>query len=224
MEENAEHFVIQTSDGDARRVLNTLEISISIVPTAQKITLKHVEQAIQKKSFLYDKKGEEHYNVISAFIKSMRGSDPDAAVYYLARMYEAGEDPRFIARRMVIFASEDVSNADPEALRVAVAAFQAYEIIGQAEGWIPLSQAATYLARAPKSNRSYVAYKKAKADVEEQGPLPVPLKLRNAPTKLMKELDYEKDYKYAHNYSKEELAIETYLPDKLRGKKYYEEK
>jgi putative ATPase len=235
LSEEALAFVIQTSDGDARRVLNTLEIASALRPSAfakatadkrndKAVKLKEVEEALQKKSLLYDKKGEEHYNVISAFIKSMRGSDPNAAVYYLARMYEAGEDPRFIARRMVIFASEDISNADPEALRVAVAAFQAYEIVGQAEGWIPLAQAATYLAKAPKSNASYMAYKQAKADVEEYGSLPVPLKLRNAPTKLMKELDYGKNYKYAHNYTKEELANEAYLPDCLKDKKYYEKK
>ncbi len=211
-------FVIQTADGDARRALNTIEIAASLVP--QKIELKNVEAALQKKSLLYDKKGEEHYNVISAFIKSMRDSDADAAVYYLARMYEAGEDPRFIARRMVIFASEDIGNAFPEALRVAVAAFQAYEIVGQAEGWIPLAQAATYLATAPKSNASYAAYKKAKADVEEYGVLPVPLHLRNAPTKLMKDLNYGKGYAYFH--SEPEMAKgQEHLPEKLKGRKYY---
>ena len=218
--EEAQKFIIQTADGDARRALNTLEIAAALTKN-NVITLEFAEAALQRKAFLYDKKGEEHYNVISAFIKSMRGSDPNAAVYYLARMYEAGEDPRFIARRMVIFASEDVSNADPEALRVAVAVFQAYEIIGQAEGWIPLAQAATYLASAPKSNASYMAYKNAKADVETLGPLPVPLHLRNAPTQLMKDLNYGKDYKYAHNYTQADLANETYLPEKLKGKKYY---
>src|SRR5262249_26722595 len=145
-------------------------------------------QALQRKMIAYDKNGEEHYNVISAFIKSMRGSNPDAAVYYLARMYEAGEDPRFIARRMVIFASEDIGIAYPQAIQVAVAAFQAFEIVGQAEGWIPLAHAATYLANAPKSNASYMAYWDAKADVEQFGALPTPLNLRNAPTKLMKDL------------------------------------
>lgn len=219
--EDALAFAVQTSDGDARRVLNTLEIASSIVRSSERtIVLKDIEAAVQRKSLLYDKKGEEHYNVISAFIKSMRGSDADAAVYYLARMYEAGEDPRFIARRMVIFASEDISNADPEALRVAVAAFQAYEIVGQAEGWIPLAQAATYLAKAPKSNASYMAYKMAKADVEEWGPLSVPLHLRNAPTKLMKELDYGKGYRYAHT-DPNQAKDQQHLPDKLKGKKYY---
>ncbi|MBI4124713.1 MAG: replication-associated recombination protein A [Deltaproteobacteria bacterium] len=211
-------FVIQTADGDARRALNTIEIAASLTPN--KIETKEAEAALQRKSLLYDKKGEEHYNVISAFIKSMRDSNADAAVYYLARMYEAGEDPRFIARRMVIFASEDVSNADPEALRVAVAAFQAYEIVGQAEGWIPLAQAATYLARAPKSNESYMAYQRAKEDVEEFGALPTPLNLRNAPTKLMKGLGYGKGYAYAHNRPKEAKA-QQHLPDKLKDKKYF---
>ncbi len=221
-------FAVQTADGDARRVLNTLEIAGTLKGTFPKrverplLQISDIEEAVQRKSLLYDKKGEEHYNIISAFIKSMRGSDADAAVYYLARMYEAGEDPRFIARRMVIFASEDVGNADPEALRVAVAAFQAYEIVGQAEGWIPLAQAATYLAKAPKSNASYVAYKTAKADVEEFGILPVPLHLRNAPTKLMKELDYGKGYRYAHT-DVNQAKDQQHLPDKLKGKKYYKD-
>lgn len=211
-------FVIQTADGDARRALNTIEIAASL--TSGRLELKDVEAALQRKSFLYDKQGEEHYNVISAFIKSMRDSNADAAIYYLARMYEAGEDPRFIARRMAIFASEDVGNADPEALRVAVAAFQAYEIVGQAEGWIPLAQAATYLARAPKSNESYMAYKRAKQDVEEYGALPTPLNLRNAPTQLMKELGYGKGYAYVHSQPKE-AKTQQHLPDKLKNKKYF---
>ncbi|MDP2599217.1 MAG: replication-associated recombination protein A [Deltaproteobacteria bacterium] len=219
--EDALAFVVQTSDGDARRVLNTLEIASTLARSSEcTIVLKDIEAAVQRKSLPYDKTGEEHYNVVSAFIKSMRGSDADAAVYYLARMYEAGEDPRFIARRMVIFASEDVGNADPEALRVAVAVFQAYEIVGQAEGWIPLAQAATYLAKAPKSNASYMAYKMAKADVEELGVLPVPLHLRNAPTKLMKEMDYGKGYRYAHTDSNQ-AKDQQHLPDKLKGKRYY---
>ncbi|MDO8528012.1 MAG: replication-associated recombination protein A [Deltaproteobacteria bacterium] len=218
LSKEAQDFIIQTSDNDARRALNTVEIAASL--TKEEIGLKDVEAAVQKKALAYDKNGEEHYNIISAFIKSMRGSDADAAVYYLARMYEAGEDPRFIARRMVIFASEDVSNADPEALRVAVAAFQAYEIIGQAEGWIPLSQAVTYLAKAPKSNASYMAYKMAKGDVEQFGNLAVPLHLRNAPTKLMKELDYGKGYRYAHT-DPNQAKDQQHLPEKLKGKKYY---
>lgn len=227
MAEEALTFAIRSSDGDARRVLNTVEIAAALKgtfpserakasgsagETSPQITLREVEQALQKKSLLYDKKGEEHYNVISAFIKSMRASDADAAVYYLARMYEAGEEPRFIARRMVIFSAEDVGNADPKALEVAVAAFQAFEITGQAEGWIPLAQAATYLAKAPKSRASYNAYKGAKADVEERGALSIPMHLRNAPTELMKELGYGK------------RTEEENLPRELKGKKYLSEK
>ncbi|MBI4126899.1 MAG: replication-associated recombination protein A, partial [Deltaproteobacteria bacterium] len=162
------------------------------------------------------------YNVISAFIKSMRGSDPDAAVYYLARMLEAGEDPLFCARRMVIFASEDISNADPQAIQVAIACMQSFDFVGMPEGWIPLAQCATYLASAPKSNASYHAYKLAKRDVEEHGVLPTPLHLRNAPTKLMKELGYGKEYKYAHDFENHFVPGEQYLPDKLKGKRYYE--
>ncbi|MFA5811073.1 MAG: replication-associated recombination protein A, partial [bacterium] len=185
------------------------------------ITLQNVEAAVQRKSLLYDKKGEEHYNVISAFIKSMRGSDPDAAVYYLARMLEAGEDPLFVARRMVIFASEDVSNADPHAVQVAIACMQSFDFVGMPEGWIPLAQCATYLASAPKSNASYMAYKGAKADIEEHGTLPTPKHLRNAPTKFMKEQGYGKDYKYAHEYEGHFVADEQYLPDKLKDRTYY---
>lgn len=207
---------VATSDGDARRLINTIEIAASLTPV--EIAPQHIATAVQKKSLRYDKGGEEHYNLISAFIKSMRGSDPDAAVYYLARMYEAGEDPRFLARRMVIFAAEDIGNADPQALALAVAAFQAYEIVGEAEGWIPLAQAATYLASAPKCNASYAAYKRAQADVETHGTLPTPLHLRNAPTALMKELGYGKDYKYVHSESD---AGQEYLPEALRGAQYY---
>lgn len=220
MEHNALQFVIQTSDGDARRALNTLEIAASLEAEPSNITLKTVEQALQKKSLPYDKKGEEHYNIVSAFIKSMRDSNADAAIYYLARMYEAGEDPRFIARRMVIFASEDVGLADPQGLRLAVAAFQAYEIVGDAEGWIPLAHAASYLAKAPKSNASYSAYKKAKEDVEKFGALPVPLVLRNAPTSLMKDLDYGKDYRYAHT-DPQGAKNQEHFPEKLKGRKYF---
>jgi putative ATPase len=216
-------FMASAADGDARRALNTLEIAADLVRQEGKeaITLKDVEAALQKKSLLYDKKGEEHYNVISAFIKSMRGSDPDAAVYYLARMLEAGEDPLFVARRMVIFASEDVSNADPHAVQVAVSCMQSFDFVGMPEGWIPLAQCATYLASAPKSNASYMAYKHAVADVEEHGILSVPKHLRNAPTRLMKELDYGKGYKYAHEFPGHFVAGEQYLPDKIKDRRYY---
>jgi putative ATPase len=198
LETDARKLLLEHSEGDARRLLNTLEIAASLMarrgdacvaPTP--ISLPILEQALQQKALLYDKKGEEHYNVISAFIKSMRGSDPDAAVYWLARMLQAGEEPLFVARRMVIFASEDVGNADPKALPLAIAAMQAFDFVGMPEGWIPLAQAATYLASAPKSNASYKAYLNVKKDLEEKGSLPTPLSIRNA-TKLMKSLDYGK--------------------------------
>jgi putative ATPase len=182
--------------------LNGLESAASLAQANQQneITLTHLQEALQKKPLQYDKSGEEHYNVISAFIKSMRGSDPDAALYWMMRMLEAGEEPLFIARRMVIFASEDIGNADPHALQVAVAAKDAVHFVGLPEGKIPLAQAATYLASAPKSNASYKAMLAAAQDVEVHGALAVPMHLRNAPTGLMKNLGYGKDYQYAHNY------------------------
>ncbi len=224
MHPKALQFLCDSSDGDARRALSTLEMALflaqSHTPPLSEINLELVEQAIQKKSILYDKSGEEHYNLISAFIKSMRDSDPDGSIYWLARMLESGEEPLFLARRMVIFASEDVGNADPQAIQVAVSAMQAFDFVGMPEGWIPLAQAATYLATAPKSNASYMAYKKAKADVEKEGYLPVPAHLRNAPTKLMKELGYGKGYKYAHDYEGH-VVNQQHLPDKLKDRKYY---
>jgi putative ATPase len=208
-------------------MLNTLEIAASLISrrgdacvAPPPLTLPILEQALQQKALLYDKKGEEHYNVISAFIKSLRGSDPDAAVYWLARMLEAGEEPLFVARRMVIFASEDVGNADPQALPLAMAAMQAFDFVGMPEGWIPLAQAATYLASAPKSNASYKAYLNAKKDLEEKGSLPTPLGIRNAPTKLMKALDYGKGYKYPHDYEGN-VTDQQYLPDALKDRVYY---
>ena len=180
----------------------------------------HLQEALQKKPLHYDKAGDEHYNVISAFIKSMRGSDPDAALYWMMRMFEAGEEPLFIARRMVIFASEDIGNADPQALQVAIAAKDAVHFVGLPEGRIPLAQAVTYLASAPKSNASYKAMLAAAQDVETHGALAVPLHLRNAPTGLMKNLGYGKDYQYAHNYQ-EQIVDQQHLPDELAGKSYY---
>jgi putative ATPase len=174
------------------------------------------EEALQQKTLLYDQAGEEHYNVVSAFIKSLRGSDPDAAVYYLTRMLEAGEEPRFVLRRMVIFASEDVGNADPQALQVAIAALQAVELVGLPEGVLPMSQAAIYLALAPKSNTALTAYAAARRLVTEKGPLPVPLKLRNAPTSLMKGMGYGGGYKYPHEFEGHYVA-EKYLPDAIAG-------
>jgi putative ATPase len=212
------------AEGDGRRALNLLETALSLCPPAggkRNLTEREVREAAQNRLLLFDKNREEHYNVVSAFIKSMRGSDPDAAVYWLARMLEAGEDPLFIARRMVIFASEDVGNADPRALGVAVAALQAFHAVGLPEGWIPLSQAAVFLATAPKSNASYMAYKQAAADVRETGTLPVPLHLRNAPTSLMKRLDYGKEYRYPHDYPGH-IVAQSYLPDRLKGRQYYQ--
>ncbi len=213
--------------GDARSALNTLEAAVMLASPdkngLKSVTFDHIEEALQQKALIYDKGGEEHYNVISAFIKSMRGSDPDAALYYLARMLEAGEDPLFIIRRMVIFASEDIGNADPQALSLAVATKDAFHFTGLPEGWIPLAQCAAYLASAPKSNASYVAYKEALKDVKNRGSLPVPLHIRNAPTRLMKELDYGKGYRYPHNYDGGHVN-EDYLPQELRGKIYYKPK
>ncbi len=204
--------------GDARRALNALEVAAAAVKLAGRETIlaSDAEEAMQHKALLYDKAGEEHYNVVSAFIKSMRGSDPDAAVYYMVRMLEAGEDPLFVLRRMVIFASEDVGNADPRALGVAVNALQAVELVGLPEGVLPMSQAAIYLALAPKSNTAIAAYGNARRLVKEKGPLPVPLRLRNAPTKLMESLGYGGGYRYPHNFEGHYVA-EEYLPDELRG-------
>ena len=212
------------AEGDARRALNLLETAVSLCPEKDGkriLTEKEVRETAQNRLLLFDKDREEHYNVVSAFIKSMRGSDPDAAVYWLARMLEGGEDPLFIARRMVIFASEDVGNADPAALGVAVAALQAFDAVGLPEGWIPLAHAATYLSAAPKSNASYMAYKRAAADVRETGTLPVPLHLRNAPTSLMKELGYGKAYRYPHDHPGH-VVSQQYLPDRLKGRRYYD--
>jgi len=204
--------------GDARRALNALEAGAAAVQLAGKSRIERAdaEEALQQKTILYDKEGEQHYDVVSAFIKSMRGSDPDAAVYYMVRMLEGGEDPRFVLRRMVIFASEDVGNADPQALQVAVAALQAVELVGLPEGVLPMSQAAIYLALAPKSNTAIAAYGNARRLVQERGALPVPLKLRNAPTSLMKGLGYGGGYRYPHNFEGHYVA-EEYLPDALKG-------
>jgi len=221
---DAVDFIVQQAQGDARSALNCLELSFMIA-APNKAGIRHItthtaHEALQKKTLRYDRAGEEHYNIISAFIKSMRASDADAALYWLARMIEAGEDPLFIVRRMVIFASEDIGNADPRAINVAVSVKSALEFIGMPEGWIPLAQAAVYLATAPKSNASYTAYKEALRDVREKGSLPVPLHLRNAPTSLMKKLGYSGGYKYPHNYEGAVVEQEC-LPDKLSEKAYY---
>src|SRR5918992_4578537 len=217
----AREFLIQQSQGDCRIALNGLETAAILARNVgEKIDLSHVQEALQKRPIQYDKAGEEHYNVISAFIKSLRGSDPDAALYWMMRMIEAGEDPLLIARRMVIFAAEDIGNADPNALQVAVAAKDAFHFIGLPEGRIPLAQAVTYLATAPKSNASYLAMLAATQDVEQRGALPVPLHLRNAPTGLMKKLGYGKDYQYAHNFP-DHVVDQQHLPDELKTRKYY---
>ncbi len=217
-------LIIEGSNGDARVALNAVEIGAETTRPDKEgvrhIDLNTAEESLQSKALLYDKGGEEHYNVISAFIKSMRGSDPDAALYWLARMLEAGENPRFIARRMVIFASEDVGNADPQALSVATAAAGAVEFVGMPEAQINLAQAVTYLACAPKSNASYTGLLAAKKDVKKTLNLPVPLHLRNPVTPLMKSLGYGKDYKYPHDFPEGKVKQE-YLPKGLEKKKYY---
>jgi len=212
------------ANGDARAALNLLELSAAAAPSAdgaRAIDVDRVQQAIQRRALLYDKGGEEHYNIISALHKSMRNSDPDASVYWLARMIEAGEDPLYIARRLVRFASEDIGNADPQALTVAVAAKDAVHFIGMPEGNTALAQAAIYLATAPKSNAIYTAYSAAAEDAHRDVAQPVPLHLRNAPTPLMKSLDYGKGYKYAHNED-DAIADMSCLPPALEGKTYYE--
>src|SRR5579872_1770419 len=214
------------ANGDARAALNLLELTVASAPKehgAGRVDVARVQAAIQRRALLYDKSGEEHYNLISALHKSMRNSDPDATVYWLARMVEAGEDPLYIARRLVRFASEDVGNADPQALTVAVAAKEAVHFIGMPEGNTALAQAALYLATAPKSNAVYEAYGRAAADAHGDVAQPVPLHLRNAPTKLMKQLDYGKGYKYAHGEA-DAVADMSCLPPALEGRKYYEPK
>jgi putative ATPase len=214
----------QHANGDARVALNLLELSAAAAPSGDggsHVDKARVEQAIQRRALLYDKAGEEHYNIISALHKSMRNSDPDAAVYWLARMLEAGEDPLYIARRLVRFASEDVGNADPQALAVAVAARDAVHFIGMPEGNTALAQAAIYLAAAPKSNAVYVAYARAAEDAHRDTAEPVPLHLRNAPTGLMKELHYGKGYRYAHDET-DAVADMPCLPPALEGRRYYE--
>ena len=223
--EEALAAIARYANGDARSALNLLELAVASAPEPgegqpREVGLTRLESAIQKRALLYDKGGEEHYNLISALHKSMRNSDPDAAVYWIARMLEAGEDPLYIARRLVRFASEDVGNADPQALAVAVAAKEAAHFIGLPEGNTALAQAAIYLATAPKSNAVYLAYSAAAADAHTQSAEPVPLHLRNAPTKLMKSLDYGKDYQYAHDEPGAVASMDC-LPASLRGRRYY---
>jgi putative ATPase len=218
--------IARFANGDARSALNLLEFAVASAPMdpetlVRQLGMEQLEHSIQRRALLYDKGGEEHYNLISALHKSMRNSDPDAAVYWVARMLEAGEDPLYIARRLVRFASEDVGNADPQALTVAVAAKEATHFIGMPEGNTALAQAAIYLATAPKSNAVYMAYNAAAADAHTQAAEPVPLHLRNAPTKLMKQLDYGKGYEYAHD-DRDAITGMDCLPASLAGKTYYE--
>jgi putative ATPase len=214
--------VVRFGAGDGRRALGTLEVAAELAQAAKRrtITPNDVSEAAQHKALLYDRSGEEHYNVISAFIKSMRGSDPDAALYWMTRMVEAGEEALFIARRMVIFAAEDVGNADPRALQVALAVKDAVDFVGLPEGIIPLAQGVTYLAAAPKSNASYRAMVAAREDACKLGALPVPLHLRNAPTPLMRKLGYGEDYLYPHDFGGA-IVDQNYLPDQIEGRTYY---
>ena len=216
-----EEALLKLSGGDARKLLNLLELTVLSSPdTPVVITDDMVMQAAQQKIALYDKQGEQHYDIISAFIKSIRGSDPNAAIYWLARMIEGGEHVRFIARRMVILASEDIGNANPTALVLANAAFEAVDKIGYPEARIILAQCATYLASSPKSNASYMAIENALSAVRQTGDLPVPMAVRNAPTKLMKNLGYGADYQYAHEFAGNFVAME-FLPDALSGQRFY---
>jgi len=221
MDDDALHFIANISDGDARVALNALELS-SLATKKTRIDLKNVEEVVQRKALRYDKTGEEHYNLISALHKSLRGSDADAGLYWLARMLEAGEDPLYIARRLVRFAVEDVGLADPQALVIAVAAKDAIDFIGRPEGDLALAQCVAYLARAPKNNRLYAGYEQAKEDALKTQAEPVPMHIRNAPTPLMKKLGYGKGYKYPHDYPDAEVEQE-YMPKSLRGKKYLKE-
>lgn len=215
--------LLRLSGGDGRKLLNTFELIVNATPIGEpvEITNDSVLHLVQKNTVLYDKTGEQHYDIISAFIKSIRGSDPNGAVYWLARMIEGGEDMKFIARRMLILASEDIGNANPTAMILANNTFQAVTTIGYPEARIILSQCAIYLASSPKSNASYKAIGKAQQVVKQTGDLPVPIHLRNAPTKLMKELGYGKDYLYAHDYD-QNFAFQDYLPDDLQGEVFYE--
>ena len=228
VEDGALETIARHANGDARTALNLLELAVLSAPAddesaalGPRLDISRIGQAIQRRALLYDKSGEEHFNIISALHKSMRNSDPDAAVYWLARMVEAGEDPLYIARRLIRFASEDVGNADPQALGVAVAAKDAVHFIGMPEGNTALAQAAIYLATAPKSNALYEAYTRAARDAQQDVAEPVPLHLRNAPTPLMKELNYGKDYRYAHTEEGAVAPMEC-LPSSLQGRRYYE--
>ncbi len=220
LDEQAQKMIVDYANGDARRALNTLEIAASLAKSPV-LTKAEVQEALQKRILLYDKKGEEHYNLISALHKSLRNSDVDASLYWLARMIASGEDPLYIARRLVRFASEDIGLADPQALSIALRAKEAYDFIGSPEGELALAEAVIYLASAPKSNRAYVAFNKAMQDVEKSPHEPVPLHLRNPVTDLMRKIGYGKDYAYAHDFAQATTDMETF-PERLKGRKYYQ--
>jgi len=229
IDEDALSHLVRMSDGDARAALNSLETAASLIASSREdplkkapisITLQDVERPVERKALLYDKNGDEHYNLISAFHKSLRGSDPDAAAYWLGRMLSAGEDPFYVARRIVRFASEDIGNADPHALGVSLSAMEAFRFLGHPEGELALVQATIYLATAPKSNSIYTAYGEVKAVIDKHGALPVPLHIRNAPTALMRGIGYGKDYRYAHDY-KDAYVPQDYLPEILEGRYFY---
>jgi len=228
LEPEERNFLIQAVGGDARKMLNILEAAVQFARTKSsnatetllKVTREALQEALQSKTILYDKAADYHYDTISAFIKSVRGSDPDAALYWLAVMLEGGEDPLFIARRLIILASEDIGNADPQALPLAVAAFNAVQVIGLPEGAIPLAQVTTYLAATAKSNASYLALRAAQAQVKDHGAATVPLHLRNAPTRLMKKLGYGKDYQYPHS-APEHFLEQNYFPEDFPSLQFY---
>jgi putative ATPase len=224
LEEQALDYIAQMANGDARIALSALEFAVMTTPPdkkgIRKINLKTAEDTMQKKALVYDKGGEEHYNIISALHKSVRGSDPDAALYWLGRMLAGGEDPLYVARRMVRMASEDIGNADPQALHVTIAAKEAYHFLGSPEGELALAQAVIYLATAPKSDAVYKAFNLVQEDIQRTQALPVPMHIRNAPTRLMKNLGYGKDYKYPHDFP-DHFVDETYLPENLKSRKYY---
>ena len=225
LDDEALKFLLVMSNGDARVALNALELAASTTAPSEDgkrhIKLEAIEDAIQHRALLYDRAGEEHYNIISALHKSLRGSDPDAALYWLGRMLEAGEDPLYIVRRLIRFASEDIGMADPQALVIATSAQQAVHFVGMPEGNLALAQAVVYLATAPKSNSLYTAYSQVQQDVERTRNDPVPLHLRNPVTRLMRDVGYGKGYKYAHNFPGHFVEQQN-LPDSLQGKKYYE--
>jgi putative ATPase len=225
LEDEARAHLLACAFGDARRLLTSLEVAAHTAPLVaggrRLVDLRLAEESVGRRALRYDKAGDEHYNLISALHKSLRGSDPDAALYWLGRMLEAGEDPHYLLRRMMRFASEDVGLADPYALNQVTAALHAFDLIGMPEGALALAQAAVYLALAPKSNALYTGFSQVQKDIKEHGPLEVPLAIRNAPTRLMKDLGYAKDYLYPHDFE-DAVVNQQYLPDRIKGRKYYQ--